>query len=56
MTEVEKLKERIVSYKESAEKDLDSFIKEKWSQSEENTKNLEELMDRYEIEHQFSSN
>jgi len=44
IAEVEKLKLLIVSEKESAEKDLDSFIKEKWNKSEENRKLMEELM------------
>jgi len=35
----------IVSEKESAEKDLDNFIKEKWNKAEENRKIMEDLMD-----------
>ena len=38
IAEVEKLKKLIVSEKESAEKDLDDFIKEKWNKAEENRK------------------
>jgi len=38
IAEVEKLKELIVSEKESAEKDLDNFVKEKWNKAEENRK------------------
>ena len=44
----------IVSEKESAEKDLDNFIKEKWNKAEENRKVMEDLMDKYETEQQFS--
>jgi len=36
IAEIEKLKKLIVSEKESAEKDLDDLIKEKWSKAEEN--------------------
>jgi len=35
----------IVSEKESAEKDLDNFIKEKWGKAEENRNVMEDLMD-----------
>jgi len=35
----------IVSEKESAEDDLDDFIKEKWNKAEENRKIMEDLMD-----------
>jgi len=45
IAEVEKLKQLIVSKKESAEKDLDGFIKEKWSKAEENRKVMIDLMD-----------
>ena len=38
IAEVEKLKQLIVSEKESAEKDLDDFIKDKWNKAEENRK------------------
>jgi len=34
----------IFSEKESAEKDLDSFIKEKWDKAEENRKAMEDLI------------
>jgi len=34
----------IVSEKESAEKDLDCFIKEKWNKAEENTKVMADLI------------
>ena len=44
IAEVEKLKELIVSEKESAEEDLDSFIKEKWNKAEENRKEMEDLI------------
>jgi len=53
--EVEKLKELIVSDKESAEKDLDYFIKEKWNKAEENKNVLENLISKYETEECFSS-
>ena len=42
--EIEKLKKLIVSEKESAEKDLDDFIKEKWSKAEENRKLMIDLI------------
>jgi len=48
IAEVEKLKKLIVSEKESAEKDLDRFIKEKWNKAEENRKVMADLMDHYE--------
>ena len=54
IAEIEKLKQLIVSQKESAEKDLDNFIKEKWNKAEENRKIMEDLMDQYETEQQFS--
>jgi len=44
----------IVSEKESVEKDLNNFIKEKWNKAEENRKVMEDLMDKYETEQQFS--
>jgi len=34
IAEVEELKELIISEKESAEKDLNDFIKEKWNKAE----------------------
>jgi hypothetical protein len=45
IAQVEKLKELIVSEKESAVSDLDTFIKEKWSKAEKNRKVMEDLMD-----------
>jgi len=44
IAEVEKLKKLIVSEKESAEKDLDAFIKEKWNKAEENRKVMADLI------------
>jgi len=44
IAEVEKLKDLIVSEKESAEKDLDHFIKEKWNKAEENRKVIADLI------------
>jgi len=44
IAEVKKLKELIVSEKESAEKDLDGFIKEKWNKAEENRKLMVDLI------------
>ena len=44
IAEVEKLKELIVSEKESAEKDLDNFVKEKWNKAEENRKVMADLL------------
>jgi len=44
IAEVEKLKELIVSEKESAEKDLDNFVKEKWNKAEENRKVMTNLI------------
>jgi len=44
IAEIEKLKKLIVSEKESAERDLDSFIKEKWSKAEENRGVIVDLM------------
>jgi len=44
IAEVEKLKELIVSEKESSEDDLDGFIKEKWNKAEENRKVMEDLI------------
>ena len=44
IAEVEKLKELIVSEKESAEKDLDGFIKKKWNKAEENRKVMADLI------------
>ena len=44
MAEVGKLKELIVSEKESAENDLDAFIKEKWKKVEENRKVMADLI------------
>ena len=44
IAEVEKLKDLIVSEKESAEKDLDDFIKEKWNKAEENRKVIADLI------------
>jgi len=44
IAEVEKLKELIVSEKESAENDLDGFIKEKWNKAEENRKVMADLI------------
>ena len=55
IAEVEKLKQLIVSEKESAEKDLDDFIKEKWNKAEENRKVIADLMDQYEAEQLFQS-
>jgi len=40
----------IVSEKESAENDLDRFIKEKWNKAQENRKVIEDLMDEYEAD------
>jgi len=40
----------IVSEKESAEKDLDAFIKEKWNKAEENSKVMADLISLYEDE------
>ena len=54
IAEIEKLKQLIVSEKESVEKDLNNFIKEKWNKAEENRKVMEDLMDKYETEQQFS--
>ena len=48
IAEVEKLKELIVSEKESDEKDLDRFIKEKWNKAEENRNIMADLMDEHE--------
>ena len=50
IAEVAKLKELIVSEKESAEKDLDAFIKEKWNKAEENRKVMADLINKYEGE------
>jgi len=44
IAEVDKLKELIVSEKESAENDLDVFIKEKWNKAEENKKLMSDLI------------
>ena len=44
IAEIEKLKELIVSEKESAENDLDAFIKEKWNKAEENRKIMSDLI------------
>jgi len=38
----------ITSEKESAEKDLEDFIKEKWNKAEENKKVMEDLINLYE--------
>ena len=54
IAEVEKLKQLIVSEKESAEKDLDAFIKEKWNKAEENRKVMADLINQYEGEQYFS--
>ena len=54
IAEVEKLKKLIVSEKESAEKDLDNFIKEKWSKTEENRKVIQDLINQYETVQYFS--
>ena len=54
IAEVEKLKELILSEKESAEKDLDVFIKEKWNKAEENRKVMADLINQYEGEKCFS--
>jgi len=35
----------IISEKQSAEKDLDNFIKEKWNKAEEHRKLMKNLMD-----------
>ena len=55
IAEVEKLKNLIISEKESAENDLDDFIKEKWNKADENRKVMEDLMDKYEADAFFSS-
>ena len=55
IAEVEKLKQLIVSEKESAEKDLDTFIKEKWNKAEENRNTMMIIINQYETEQQFSS-
>jgi len=55
IAEVEKLKKLRISEKESAENDLDDFIKEKWNKADENRKVMEDLMDKYEAEAFFSS-
>ena len=47
IAEIEKLKELIVSEKESAENDLDTFIKEKWNKAEENRKVISNIMDEH---------
>ena len=44
IAEIEKLKQLIVSDKEGAEKDLNGFIKDKWSKAEENRKVMSDLM------------
>jgi len=44
IAEIEKLKTLIVSEKGSAEKDLNDFIKEKWSKAEENRGVMADLM------------
>jgi len=44
IAEIDKLKTLIVSEKESAEKDLDDFIKEKWSKAEDNRGVMADLM------------
>ena len=44
IAEVAKLKKLLVSEKESAEKDLDAFIKEKWNKAEENRKVMRDLI------------
>ena len=54
IAEVDKLKELIVSEKESAENDLDVFIKEKWNKAEENKKLMSDLINQYEGEQYFS--
>jgi len=40
----------IVSEKESAEKDLDGFITEKWNKAAENSKIMGNLINAYEVE------
>jgi len=44
IAEIEKLKKLIVSEKESAEKDLDDFIKEKWNKAVENRGIMSDLI------------
>lgn len=44
IAELKKLKNLILSEKESAEKDLDNFIKDKWSKAEDNKKVIENLL------------
>jgi len=44
----------IVSEKESAEKDLDDFIKEKWNKAEENRKVMANLIKKKEGKYCFS--
>jgi len=53
IAEVEKLKELIASEKDSAEKDLDDFIKEKWNKAKENRKIMADLISQHEV---FSPN
>jgi len=50
IAEIEKLKELIVSEKESAEKDLDDFVKEKWNEAENNRKIMADLIKQHEGE------
>ena len=54
IAEIEKLKELIVSEKESAEKDLDDFVKEKWNEAENNRKIMADLIKQHEGEYSFS--
>ena len=49
IAEVEKLKQLIVSDKESAEKDLDDFIKDKWSKADENRKLMLNLINQHDV-------
>ena len=55
IAEIEKLKQLILSDKQSAVKDLDGFIKEKWNKAEENRKVIADLIDQNEGESYFSS-
>ena len=50
IAEIEKLKQLIVSEKESAEKDLDDFVKEKWNEAENNRKIMADLIKQHEGE------